>query len=98
MKHDPTIRAWVTNRYHWIIYEKKKPDFYDVFQYHHVYTDKTFTELNNELDQSHPMTKFHISIVNYYKANELDPDIPWWEYNDPELEAIGDTFRNTIKH
>lgn len=88
--------GYITQRYYSIISEKQQPQHYDEFSYIPIETEKTFTEMNSTLDETHPASLFHMSIVRLYLRKKYNPDIPWWEYEDEELKEIYDTFRNSI--
>lgn len=91
------VCGYITEKYYNIILNKTVPEFYSLWSYNKIKSDKTFTELNSLIAEDNPLTIFHMSIIRLYKEKNYNPDIPWWEYNDKDLRKISDTFCNAIK-
>ena len=77
---------------------KNPPDYYSLFDFHQVQDDYNFVPDVKNYDKLEKVCYlFHHRLVQYYIANKLDPDTPWWWYDDPELHELANRLAQKIK-
>jgi hypothetical protein len=68
---------------------KNPPYYYDIFEFVKVSDDYVFIPEIKKYDKLEKMCYlFHHKIVRYYIDHKLDPDIPWWWYEDTALHEL----------
>lgn len=77
---------------------KNPPDYYILFEFIEVPDDYVFVPALDKYDRLEKVCYlFHHKIVRYYIEHNLDPDTPWWWFDDPALHELVDKLAQRIK-
>jgi hypothetical protein len=77
---------------------KNPPEYYTVFEFEQVSDDYVFKPDLKKYDKLEKVCYlFHHRLVQYYIEHDLDPDTPWWWYDNAELHTLANRLANKIK-